>query len=110
MSARSLQVKSLKTTILLSALLAAGAIAVACGPKSDSAMKIEKGIDALKEGIEANPTDCPKMAAAIKVPAGEVAMNIKEAKSKGEKLPASTKLKLAGLLTTFQKVGPCSKT
>lgn len=83
----------------------------ACGgPKSAAVIKVEKGLDMMKAGVEANPKDCAKMASAIKEPVGDVVSGMKEVKASGEKLPASTKLQLAGMATTIQKMGPCSKT
>lgn len=82
---------------------------VACAPKSPTALKIEKGLDDLNAGIEANMKDCKKMAAAIQAPANDIVAGLKEVKAANEKLPATTKLKFASLTTTFQKVGDCAK-
>ncbi|MCE9598682.1 MAG: hypothetical protein K8S54_11995 [Spirochaetia bacterium] len=94
---------------LFLATAAMGLGLIACAPKSTTALKIEKGLDDLNASIEANMKDCKKMAAAIQAPTNDIILGIKAAKAANEKLPATTKLKFAGLTTTIQKVGDCAK-
>lgn len=89
--------------------LAALTVLAACTPSSPTAQKIEKGLDQLKAGIEANAGDCKKMADSIQAPVNDVVSGLKEAQAKQEKLPASTKLKMAGVVAAFQGLGPCAK-
>lgn len=95
-----------KTTIHTLGLLL---VLAACTPSSPTAVKIENGLDQLKAGIAANPNDCKKMAESIELPANDVVAGLKEMKARQEQLPASTKLKMAGVVAAFQSLGPCAK-
>jgi len=85
------------------------AAAAACTPSSPTAAKIEAGLDQLKAGIDANPSDCKKMAEAIQGPVNDVVAGMREMQEKKESLPATTKLKIARVTASFQGLGPCAK-
>lgn len=95
---------NVKTTALFMVLAALAA----CTPQSPTAAKIEQALDELKAGIETNQGDCKKMAASIEKPVSDVVSGMKEAQEKKEKLPASTKLKMARVAAAFQGLGPCA--
>ncbi len=103
--------KSIRTLTAVFFVSVLGVTLAACGgPKSPAVIKVEKGLDLMKAGVEGNAKDCAKMAQAIQSPVGDIVSGMKEVKANGEKLPASTKLQFAGMATTIQKMGPCSKT
>ncbi|HMW60591.1 MAG TPA: hypothetical protein PKA91_13155 [Leptospiraceae bacterium] len=102
--------KFVKAVLMIALVAMASLSLVQCAPKSPSVAKVEKSLDDLKAGIEANGTDCAKIAAAIKTPASDLTAALKEVKEKNEKLPATTQVKFAGLVSSFQKIGACSKT
>lgn len=96
--------------IVSCALLGFLILAAGCGAKSPAVLKVEQGLDALVAGVEMSGGDCKKMAAAVQAPAETIVSGLLELKKNREKLPATTKMKFAGLASSLQKMQPCSGT